>query len=240
MRRDAEHAAFSPFVRADAVTPFPWWKGASPLFGRERGRGSLRSSSIAHAFAPRLRGKRRRPPAAADGDYSCSGHAPPRMTNTAAVLPRARPPQARPMSRHPAFREGSPRAARSPADNAHSAKPVPSRPREGGVRPADHQVPPSGQAARAQRSCWLKQAGPGALCFFPASGKAPLTRAAGKGSRSPQKKNLAAHIRQIRSSGRRHPPLAQRCARIIPSCAQKKRLSPLFPLPRHRSKTVIA
>ena len=168
MRRDAEHAAFSPFVRADAVTPFPWWKGASPLFRRERGRGSLRSSSIAHAFAPRLRGKRRRPPAAADGDYSCSGHAPPRMTNTAAVLPRARPPQARPMSRHPAFREDSPRAARSPADNAHSAKPVPSRPREGGVRPADHQVPPSGQAARAQRSCWLIYAAPRA--------KAPAAR----------------------------------------------------------------
>ena len=82
---------------------FPGWLSS--------GGAPLRSPRFAHACALRLRGRRRRPPAEADGGYSCSsGHAPLRRTApflTCPSTPADKPRNAR-QAHHPARNEGGP------------------------------------------------------------------------------------------------------------------------------------
>ena len=77
-RRDAKHARLPLSVTAAAVTPSPPGKG---LGCARSGGAPLRSPRFAHACALRHGRERRRPPAEADGGYSCSsGHASLRRT----------------------------------------------------------------------------------------------------------------------------------------------------------------
>ena len=149
VRRDAKPARLPLSVTATAVTPSPPGKGLGCV---SSGGAPLRSPRFAHACVLRLRGKRRRPPAEADGGYSCSsGHAPLRRTApflTCSSTPADKPRNAR-QAHHPAPNEGGPPVPPGRQRTTDiTPKVAPSRPREEGLSLAQHEVLPPSQAAR--------------------------------------------------------------------------------------------
>ena len=118
-RRDAEHARLPLSVTASAVTPSPPGKGG---LGCARSGGTpLRSPRFAHTCALRHDRERRRPPAEADGGYSCSsGHVP--LRKTVPCLPCQSTRSIHPLTGlPPRAQRGRPTgAARPPVDNRHN------------------------------------------------------------------------------------------------------------------------
>ena len=218
VRRDAKPARLPLSVTATAVTPSPPGKGLGCV---SSGGAPLRSPRFAHACVLRLRGKRRRPPAEADGGYSCSsGHAPLRRTvpvPTCPSMPTDKPWHAR-QAHHPARNEGGPPV---PPDRRRTTgtapKVAPSRPREEANSLAQHEVPPSTQAARGPGAAMvLSQIGCHRAPFgsFPRVGKnAPHARAAGK-SPSRHQAQPKAHHPAPNEGGPPVPPGRQRTTGI--------------------------
>ena len=184
--------------------------GFAPFRGYARSGGApLRSPRFAHACALRHRGKRRRPPAEADGGYSCSsGHAPLRRAApfpTCPSTPAGKPRHAR-QAHQPAHSEGGPPVPPGRQRTTGITPQAPSsRPREEGISLAQHEAPPpkpsdeGSGGSHGAVSVWLP---PVALWFFPASGKErPAHRPMRKGTPHPaRRKEYLAHPRMCKGT----------------------------------------